>query len=189
MPNSDFLFIQVQQSGKVTPKRNVRTAIQKHVMRNIGLARRGQPRPKKQLENVAIENRRTYEAPSIRGFIPGTYLKKSLVQKEHKEAPILTQELDYTEPSVKVLCLASGGYRTDPFICWPISMNSETSFLVDYCECATSFCVYVQLIEYSRSNGLIRTTTTADQRDMAAHKSLRSCAFLRDIIPYIARLR
>lgn len=43
---SPFLFVNIPQPGKNTRCKDVRTAVQKHVMRDIGKQRRGRPRPK-----------------------------------------------------------------------------------------------------------------------------------------------
>ncbi|KAH7385213.1 hypothetical protein DE146DRAFT_193898 [Phaeosphaeria sp. MPI-PUGE-AT-0046c] len=128
MPSSDFLFVQVQSSGKVQPKR--RTAIQKHVMRDIGAARRGQPRPQKQLEN----NRgcKNDEAQILKNVLPRIYTKTYCIQDMRNKAVVPTKELAYSVPGVVVPCLISGGCRTDPFMCFPINMNMEASFLIDY---------------------------------------------------------
>ncbi|PVI01939.1 hypothetical protein DM02DRAFT_653959 [Periconia macrospinosa] len=130
MPSSNFLFIEVQQTGKVPPRRDVRTAIQKHVMRDIGVARRGQPRPQRQLENV--RDCKKHDASLFRNIAPKTHPEKHPIRKVHTKAITSAQELAYTGPSAKVPWLVSGGCRTDPFACFPIHMTSETSFLIDY---------------------------------------------------------
>lgn len=141
MPSSNFLFIEVQQTGKVPPRRDIRTAIQKHVMRDIGVARRGQPRPQRQLENV--RDCKKHEASLFRNIAPKTHPKKYPIQKVHTKAITSAQELAYTGPSAKVPWLVSGGCRTDPFACFPIHMTSETSFLIDYCEYTGSPFIYI----------------------------------------------
>lgn len=141
MSSSNFLFIEVQQTGKVPPRRDVRTAIQKHVMRDIGVARRGQPRPRRQLENV--RDRKKHEASLFRNIVPNTHLEKYPIRKVHTKAITPTQEPAYTGPSAKVPSLVSGGCRTDPFACFPIHMTSKTSFLIDYCEYTDSPFIYI----------------------------------------------
>lgn len=131
MREPQFLFIQVQQTGKVPPRRDVRTAIQKHVMRDIGAARRGRPRPQRRPENFG--DCRNHETPLFRHIVPRTYQNKSLMLVQRDEAGRLVQELVPTEPSRKVPSLVSGGSRTDPFACFPIHMTADTSFLIDYC--------------------------------------------------------
>ena len=141
MPSSNFLFIEVQQTGKVPPRRDIRTAIQKHVMRDIGVARRGQPRPQRQLENV--RDCKKHEASLFRNIVPKTHPEKYPIRKVHTKAITSAQELAYTGPSAKVPWLVSGGCRTDPFACFPIHMTSETSFLIDYCEYTGSPFIYI----------------------------------------------
>lgn len=141
MREPQFLFIQVQQTGKVPPRRDVRTAIQKHVMRDIGAARRGRPRPQRRPEN--FEDCRNHETPSFRHIVPRTYQNKSSMLVQRDEAGSLVQELVPTEPSRKVPSLVSGGSRTDPFACFPIHMTADTSFLIDYCVYTTLLPLHV----------------------------------------------
>jgi len=141
MAGSNFLFIEVQKTGKVPPRRDVRTAIQKHVMQDIGVARRGQPRPRRQLENV--RDCKKHEASLFRNIVPKTHPEKYPIQKANTKAITPTQELAHTGSSAKVPWLVSGGCRTDPFTCFPIHMTSETSFLIDYCEYTDPPFIYV----------------------------------------------
>ncbi|KAF2804568.1 uncharacterized protein BDZ99DRAFT_575220 [Mytilinidion resinicola] len=97
MPNPAYLFVQVQHTGKVAPRKDVRTAIQKHVMRDIGASRRGRPRRK------AIDKQASGQC----------------------QVPVSTGAI--MAPS-----LVSGGTRTNPFASYPIPMNSDTFFLIDY---------------------------------------------------------
>ncbi|KAF2494834.1 hypothetical protein BU16DRAFT_618815 [Lophium mytilinum] len=100
MPNPSFLFVQVQDTGKVSPRKDVRTAIQKHVMRDIGAARRGKPRRKVMSEQTAETAGQDQVPVSIWAML----------------AP----------------ALVSGGARTNPFASYPIPMNPDTFFLIDY---------------------------------------------------------
>ena len=131
MLNSDFLFVQVQTTGKVPPQRDVRTAIQKHVMRKIGVARRGQPRPQRQLGD--IRRCRSHEEQPPRRIIPRNCGDERPTQDARIKVITSTQELACKRSGTKVPRLVSGGCRTDPFMCFPIQMTPETSFLVDYC--------------------------------------------------------
>jgi hypothetical protein len=141
MSNPKFLFIEVQETGKVPPRRDVRTAIQKHVMRDIGVARRGQPRPRRQFEN--FKDCKKHEFLSLRDIVPKTRPEKYPIRNVHTKAITPAQELSYTGASANVPVLISGGCRTDPFACFPIDMTPETSFLIDFCTYTSSPFIYI----------------------------------------------
>lgn len=176
MSESQFLFIQVQQTGKVPPRRDVRTAIQKHVMRDIGAARRGRPRPQRRPENFG--DFKNHETHLLRCVVSRTYRNNSLLLEQQDQAGRSVHELVPTEPSKKVPSLISGGCRTDPFACFPVHMTADTSFLIDYCGYIDYFLYMCSLSNISCSIRLIRTPTSTNQRNMAATKSLRSCTVL-----------
>ncbi|CAI6342163.1 unnamed protein product [Periconia digitata] len=111
MPESSFLFLNVNSNGKVSPTKYVRSAIQKHVMRDIGAARQGKPRPRPQSQPGAKQN------GALRGI--GNL-------NSEKTAIVCSSSLK-TVPA-----LVSGGSRTDPFTQYPVPMNSDTLFLIDY---------------------------------------------------------
>jgi hypothetical protein len=113
MPSSNFLFVEVRKTGKVPAQRDVRTAIQKHVMRDIGIGRRGQPRPQRRPENES--DFKKPRAPSWRELVP-------------------SDPGSHTGHYAKVPSLVLGGHRADPFARFPIHMTSETSALMDYRE-------------------------------------------------------
>lgn len=130
MSNSNFLFIEVQGTGKVPLRKDLRAAIQKHVMRDIGAARRGQPRAT-QLESV--DGCAKHNPSSYRKVAPNNHRGKHPVRKGYTET-ITPTKSGYTATSANIPSPISGGCRTDPFMRFPIHMTSETSFLIDYCE-------------------------------------------------------
>lgn len=109
MPDSSFLFVKVYHTGKVAPNKDVRTAIQKHVMRDIGAARKGNPRPRPQ-----ARSRRRLKGKKGEGDTQRTEAERQLLQTS------------------KIPGLVSGGLRGNPFAYYPVSMTSETLFLIDY---------------------------------------------------------
>jgi hypothetical protein len=126
MPISNFLFVEVQQTGKVPAQRDVRTAIQKHVMRDIGNGRRGQPRPPRRSENG--RDLRKPGTPSSRKIV-------STICPETDPMPSArAKDLGYTGDHAKIPYLVSGGHRADPFTQFPIRMTPETYALIDYCK-------------------------------------------------------
>lgn len=132
MLNSDFLFVQVQTTGKVPPQRDVRTAIQKHVMRKIGVARRGQPRPQRRPED--IRQRKTHKGRSPENIVLRNFPDRCSIQEGSSKDIVTTQDLAYMRAGAEVPLLVSGGCRTDPFMCFPIKMNSGAYSLIDYCK-------------------------------------------------------
>lgn len=131
MSNSNFLFIEVQGTGKVPLRKGLRAAIQKHVMRDIGAARRGQPRARTQLE--IVDGCAKHNASSYWKVAHNNHQGKHPIRKEYTKATTPTKS-GYTATSANIPSLISGGCRTDPFMRFPIHMTSETSFLIDYCE-------------------------------------------------------
>jgi hypothetical protein len=109
MADSSFLFVKVHHTGKVTPNKDVRTAIQKHVMRDIGAARKGNPRPRPQAKS-------------------GLRLKGKKGEGDTRRAGDEWKSVQAN----KIPGLISGGLRGDPFAYYPVSMNSDTLFLIDY---------------------------------------------------------
>lgn len=91
--------------------KNVRTAIQKHVMRDIGAARRGKPRKRSQL-----------------------CLQPSQIDNPEDNESLQSTETEINRNSlvIKVPPLVSGGTRSDPFVQYPVSMDSDTLSLIDY---------------------------------------------------------
>ena len=136
MPSSTFLFVEVQQSGKVPPRKDIRTAIQKHVMRDIGATRRGKPMPRRQPKSA--KNGRIHETSLFSHIVSQTHHEEHPIRQMQPRIVASSQELVYTEPNMKIPWPVSGGCRTDPFMRFPIHMTSETSSLVDYGESAYS---------------------------------------------------
>ena len=130
MPPSDFLFVEVDQTGKVASQRDVRTAIQKHVMRDIGCTRRGQPRPRRQAGSM--RDRKTSEIPATRKLASNILPNRVAARRMDIEYASSLQEQAHARLLAKVPRLVSGGYKADPFTSFPIQMTPETSFLIDY---------------------------------------------------------
>jgi len=156
MSNTSFLFVEVHHTGKVLPRKDVRTAIQKHVMRDIGAARRGRPRRRV----------KTKEAQ-----------KQSHASMGSSIAPALR--------------LVSGGARTNPFANYPIPMNSDTLFLIDYCEskaCLDAQCLRKQSLY--RCNNIVYTCPSPRLRpykDTWLPISLSDPALFYEILSHISQ--
>ncbi len=106
--DSDLLFVEVGLTGKVQEK-EVRTAIRKHVRREIVPGKRKTPRKVKKLE--------VPEPP---------------LGKDQSYSPFLNANTVPHSLAASIPRRLLGGGRLNPFVSYPIPMSREDLFLVDY---------------------------------------------------------
>lgn len=102
--NGGFAFVEVDANGRVTDKKHLHT-IRKHIMKDIGKARRKRP---------ASQHETKSKGKSFRD------------QYFHRTQA----EDDSVMPNPEAGLLGSG--RMDPFMCYPVPMDMEMLFLIDH---------------------------------------------------------
>lgn len=110
-----FLFVEVARTGKVPPSRGLRTAMQKHVMRDIGRMRKGKSRPQK----PPVEKEENLPAYIQAGIKRSSHRRHVDIVCKRNNRSVIPQSL-------------TGSGRIDPFANYPIEMTQDSLFLIDH---------------------------------------------------------
>jgi hypothetical protein len=111
--SASFLFVEVSHTGKVPANREIRTSMQKHVMRDIGRIRKSRNRAKK-----------------IPGQTSEALPKNEDDEGDDREQTRMTATTNVFVPYNSRGLIGTG--RTNPFARYPIDINLKTLFLLDH---------------------------------------------------------
>lgn len=123
-----LLFVQVSSTGKVIDKK-ARHAIQKHVMRDTAADRR------RKSKNIRDNKRKDTE--DIDGETISAIERRSPKQQKELLGRSFDAYPDSFQPPLN-FPMGLGGGRMDPFEHYPIKMDLEKLFLIDYGTCELS---------------------------------------------------
>ena len=115
---SKFLFVEVTRTGKVPECKDTRRAIQKHVMRG----------PKKRRGRAELQKPWQINKP----LTALTRMNKEVPRISHIEGGTTKERREFLSSGRGIQRPFFGGSRLNPFARYPIDMNLDSLFLIDY---------------------------------------------------------